>query len=108
MIIELATGTAVQKDIIYQDFIVQAVITFITSSMRGVVNLVGLQIHTSRATMKTFGRNLIGIDKGWCHVVELVIISLVFIDPLVTICIVLRNSNVASCRVQEVGITYCG
>ena len=97
--LELATGTAVQKDTTYQDFIVQAVITFTTLSMRGVVNLVELQIPTSRATMRMFGRNLTGIDKGWCHVARRGIISLVFIDPLVTICIALKNSSVVSCRV---------
>ena len=105
--LELATGTAVQKDTIYRDFIVQAVITFTTLSMPGVANLVELQIPTSRATMRMFGRNLTGIDKGWCHVAERGIISPVFIDPLVTICIVLRNSSAVNCRVQDqVGIIH--
>jgi hypothetical protein len=70
--------------------------------MRGAVNLLVLLIPTSRATMRTFGRDLTGIDKEWCHAPDLVIISLAFIDPLATICIVLKNSNAANCRLQKV------
>ena len=84
MLVEIATGTCAQQDTIYQAFIVLVVTTFTTLSMRGVVNLMGLQIYTSRVTMKTFGRNLTGIDKGWCRVAKLVIISRVFIDPFAT------------------------
>jgi hypothetical protein len=70
--------------------------------MRGAVNLLVLLIPTSRATMRTFGRDLTGIDKEWCHALDLVIISLAFIDPLATICLVLKNSNAANCRLQKV------
>ena len=45
-----------------------------------------------------FRQNLTGIKKGWCHAQKLVIISLVFIDPNVTYCIVLIHLNAANCR----------
>ena len=70
--------------------------------MRGAANLVELQTLTSRVTMKTFGRDLTGIEKEWYHVPDLVIISQDFIGPLATICIVLKNSNVVNCRLVKV------
>jgi hypothetical protein len=71
--------------------------------MRGAVNLVELIIPTTAVTLRTFGRNLIGINKEWCHVPDLVIISLACIDRSAAICIVLKNSNAANCRLKKVG-----
>ena len=101
--IEVVIGTCAHQDIICPDFTVQAVIICTTLSMRGAVNLVELLIPTSRVTMRTFGRDLTGIDKEWCHAPDLVIISLACIDLPATICIVLKNSNAANCRLKKVG-----
>ncbi|CAB4012859.1 fibropellin-1 isoform X4 [Paramuricea clavata] len=98
---EIIIGTCVHQDLTCPDFTVQAVIICTTLSVRGAVNLVEPLIPTSLVTMRTFGRNLTGIDKGWCHVPDLVIISLACIDPPATICIVLKNSNVANCRLKK-------
>ena len=99
---EIVIGTRVHQDIFCLVFTVHAVIICATLNMRGAVNLLVLLIPTSRATMRTFGRDLTGIDKEWCHAPDLVIISLAFIDPLATICIVSKNSNAANCRLQKV------
>jgi hypothetical protein len=63
--LEIILGACVHQDIICPDFTVQAVIISATLSMRGAVNLAELIIPTSGVTMRTFGGNLIGINKEW-------------------------------------------
>ena len=68
--------------------------------MRGVANQMVLLKPTSRVTMKTSRQDLTGIRWRWCHVSDLVIISLVFINLIVTNCIALKNSNAAKSKLQ--------
>jgi hypothetical protein len=101
--IETVIGTCVHQDIICPDFTVQAVIISTTLSMRGAVNLVELLIPIICVTMSKLRSDLTGIIKGWCHVPDLVIISLACIDLSATKCIVLNPSNAANCRLKKVG-----
>lgn len=89
-------------DTISPDFIAHMAITCTTLSMRGVASLVEPRILTSHAIMKMFGRNLTGIVREWCRVLNLVTTSLVFTDLLVTTCIVSKSSNAVNCRQEEV------
>ena len=98
-------GTYVLQVTICQASIVQMVIIYRTLRKRGVANLTEHLTLTHRVMMRMFGRVLTGIKKAGYHVHNLVIISLVFINPNATYCIVLRNLNVANCRLLKA--SYC-
>jgi hypothetical protein len=92
------TGICVQQVTIFPVSTVQPVTTFTTLSMRGVANLVELPTHTNPVTTRTCGRVLTGLKMERWRVLNLVIISLGFIDPPATFCTVLKSSNVVKCR----------
>ena len=93
-------GARVHQGTTCPDFIVQMEISSTILRMRGVANQTVHLIPIKHVTMKTFRLHLTGIKWRWCHVTDLVIISLVFISLIVIICIALKNLNAVNSKLQ--------
>ena len=85
------SGIYVLQVTICQASFVQVVINYTTLRKRGVANLMEHLTLTHHVMKMMFPKVLTGIKKAGCHAHKLVIILLVFIDPIATNCVALRN-----------------